>query len=54
MPVSWDEALDFVAKAFAIRRESGPAAIFHYRSGGSLGILKTLCDYFSEALDPSR
>lgn len=47
VPVSWDEALDFVAeRLLAIRRESGPAAIFHYRSGGSLGILKHLGEYF--------
>ncbi len=51
--VSWDEALDFVAeRLLAIRRESGPAAIFHYRSGGSLGILKTLCDHFFERFGP--
>src|SRR4029079_6799134 len=42
-----NEALAFVAERLtAIRRESGPAAIFHYRSGGSLGILKSLSDYF--------
>jgi anaerobic selenocysteine-containing dehydrogenase len=52
-PVGWDEALDFVAeRLLAIRRESGPAAIFHYRSGGSLGILKTLCDHFFERFGP--
>jgi anaerobic selenocysteine-containing dehydrogenase len=39
-PVGWDEALDFAAQRLvAIRAESGPAAIFHYRSGGSLGLL---------------
>ncbi len=53
LPVSWDEALDFVAeRLLAIRRESGPASIFHYRSGGSLGILKTLCDLFFERFGP--
>jgi anaerobic selenocysteine-containing dehydrogenase len=37
-PVSWDEALDFAGgELLRIRAESGPAAIFHYRSGGSLG-----------------
>ncbi len=52
-PVGWDQALDFVAeRLLAIRRESGPAAIFHYRSGGSLGILKTLCDHFFERFGP--
>jgi anaerobic selenocysteine-containing dehydrogenase len=53
-PASWDEALDFVAeRLLAIRRESGPAAIFHYRSGGSLGILKHLTDYFFERFGPT-
>ena len=53
-PVSWDEALDFVAqKLLAIRQESGPAAIFHYRSGGSLGILKLVTDYFFERFGPT-
>src|SRR5450755_3029938 len=36
----------------AIRRESGPAAIFHYRSGGSLGMLKMLSDWFFELWGP--
>jgi anaerobic selenocysteine-containing dehydrogenase len=53
VPVSWEEALDHVAEALLrIRRESGPAAIFHYRSGGSLGILKVLSDYFFELFGP--
>ena len=52
-PVSWDEALDFVAgRLTAIRAESGPAAIFHYRSGGSLGLLKMLSDLFFEKFGP--
>lgn len=51
--ISWDAALDLAAeKLTAIRRESGPAAIFHYRSGGSLGLLKTVPDYFFEKLGP--
>src|SRR5262249_30348911 len=46
-PISWDAALDLAAERLtAIRRESGPAAILHYRSGGSLGLLKHLSDYF--------
>ena len=46
-PVSWDEALDYAARRLLqIRAESGPAAILHYRSGGSLGILKALTDTF--------
>jgi len=52
-PVSWDQALDFAAaRLLAIRAESGPAAILHYRSGGSLGILKALTDAFFEAFGP--
>ncbi len=51
--VSWDEALDHVARSLvSIRGESGPASIFHYRSGGSLGILKVLSDYFFELFGP--
>ena len=53
-PVSWDEALDFAAsELLRIRAESGPAAIFHYRSGGSLGALKHLSDYFFEQFGPT-
>lgn len=53
VPIGWDEALDLAAERLVtIRRESGPAAIFNYRSGGSLGILKVLTDYFFEAFGP--
>jgi anaerobic selenocysteine-containing dehydrogenase len=53
VPVGWDEALDHVASGLRrIIDESGPAAIFHYRSGGSLGLLKVLSDYFFEQLGP--
>lgn len=53
VPVSWDEALDFVAeKLLKIRAESGPASIFHYRSGGSLGMMLSLTDYFWERFGP--
>ncbi|MGO9000166.1 MAG: molybdopterin-dependent oxidoreductase [Polyangiaceae bacterium] len=53
VPVGWDEALDFVAERLAtIKRESGPSAIFHYRSGGSLGLLKYLSDYFFALFGP--
>ena len=52
-PVSWDEALDFAAGELQrIRAESGPAAIFNYRSGGSLGALKHLVDYFFSEFGP--
>jgi len=51
--VSWEEALDFAAeRLLAIRAESGPASIFHYRSGGSLGILKGVTDIFFERFGP--
>ena len=53
VPATWDEALGFVAdRLLAIRAESGPAAILHYRSGGSLGMLKTLVDRFFELFGP--
>lgn len=53
VPVDLDEALDFVAaELLRIRKESGPAAIFHYRSGGSLGVLKTLSDWYFECFGP--
>jgi anaerobic selenocysteine-containing dehydrogenase len=51
--VSWDEALDFAAeRLLAIRREWGPAAIFHYKSGGSLGMLKAISEAFFERFGP--
>ncbi|MFQ5600124.1 MAG: molybdopterin-dependent oxidoreductase [Candidatus Krumholzibacteriia bacterium] len=53
--VGWDEALDCVASGLArIRHESGPQAVLHYRSGGSLGILKVLNDYFFECFGGAR
>ncbi len=52
-PVTWEVALDVVAKKLLqVRDESGPAAIFHYRSGGSLGILKHLTDLFFDEFGP--
>jgi anaerobic selenocysteine-containing dehydrogenase len=51
--VSWDEALGTIAdRLLAIRAESGPAAILHYRSGGSLGLLKSVVDHFWESFGP--
>lgn len=51
--IGWDEALDLAARRLVdIRRQSGPAAIFHYRSGGSLGMLKCLTDLFFERFGP--
>lgn len=52
-PAGWDEALELVAdRLVQVRSESGPAAIFHYRSGGSLGILKHLTDLFFDQFGP--
>src|SRR5262245_14441443 len=52
-PASWEHALDLIAKKLLqVRAESGPAAIFHYRSGGSLGILKHLTDLFFDQFGP--
>ncbi|MEZ4310299.1 MAG: molybdopterin-dependent oxidoreductase [Polyangiaceae bacterium] len=53
VPVSWDEALDTAASRLtAIRDEHGPAAIFHYRSGGTLGVLASLVDHFFQLFGP--
>jgi anaerobic selenocysteine-containing dehydrogenase len=52
-PVSWERALDVAAEnLLKISSESGPAAILHYRSGGSLGLLKNLADYLFESFGP--
>ncbi len=52
-PISWNDALDLAAaRLTAIRAESGPAAIFHYRSGGTLGMLTSLTDFFFERFGP--
>ena len=53
VPASWDEALDFVAAELTrIREESGPAAVMHYRSGGTLGLMKHVTDAFFERFGP--
>jgi len=52
---SWDEALERVASGLErIRRESGAEAVLHYRSGGSLGALKILNDWFFECFGGAR
>jgi len=52
-PVSWEQALDVAAeKMLRFRRESGPAAILHYKSGGSLGILKVAASHLFERFGP--
>lgn len=53
-PATWDEALDLVAeKMLRIHSESGPAAILHYRSGGTLGLVKFTTDLFFEKFGPT-
>jgi anaerobic selenocysteine-containing dehydrogenase len=53
-PASWDDALDLVAeKMLRIHSESGPAAILHYRSGGTLGLVKFTTDLFFERFGPT-
>ena len=43
--ISWESALDLAAeKLEAAKREFGPASILHYRSGGSLGMLKWVAE----------
>jgi len=52
--IGWDEALDLVAeKLQAYRAADGPASILHYRSGGSLGILKAVPSHFFECFGPT-
>ena len=52
-PVSWDDALDRVAeKMLRIKSESGGAAILHYRSGGTLGMMKFVTDAFFALFGP--
>lgn len=51
--ISWDEAIGHAAdRLLAIRAESGPAAVLHYRSGGSLGLVKTVVDLFWQSFGP--
>jgi anaerobic selenocysteine-containing dehydrogenase len=52
-PATWDEALDLIAERLtAIKRESGSAAIFHYRSAGGMGLVKNVTSYFFELFGP--
>ena len=53
VPCSVESALEHCAeRLLRIRTESGPAAILHYRSGGSLGLLKAIADRFFEHFGP--
>jgi anaerobic selenocysteine-containing dehydrogenase len=46
-PVSWEDALDgIVAGLWAIRKESGPLAVLHYKGSGSHGALSGLAEAF--------
>ncbi len=52
-PIGWDAALALAAEQLLrIRAESGPAAIFHYRSGGSLGMMANAVDLLFERFGP--
>ena len=52
-PISWNEALDRIAeRMLRIREESGPAALMHYRCGGSMGIMKHVTDWFFHRFGP--
>ena len=52
-PRSWDEVLPLIAEQMLrFREESGPAAILHYRCGGSMGFMKHVTDYFFERFGP--
>lgn len=51
--ISLESALDLAAEKLAqVRAESGPASIFYYASGGSLGILKGLGKRLFDAFGP--
>lgn len=52
-PATWSEALDLVAHKLAEARDRhGFSSIFHYQSGGSLGLLKQLNRHFFEIFGP--
>ncbi len=52
--IPWDAALDLAAERLTtIRRESGAEAIFHYRSGGSLGLMLGVVDRFFDHFGPT-
>lgn len=53
-PISWEQAFDEIAeKLLRYRAESGPASIFHYRCGGSMGIMKHVSDEFFRRFGPA-
>ncbi len=51
--IPFDEAIAIAAeKLQQVKVESGPEAIFHYRSGGSLGHLKHVVEHFFSVFGP--
>ena len=52
-PAAWDEVIELLSSRLSeIRSQSGPEAIFHYRSGGSLGALLSVVDDFFDRFGP--
>ena len=52
-PIGWDAVLDLLAEKLRDAREQhGAESIFHYRSGGSLGLMKQVTDTFFERFGP--
>ncbi|MBT9582689.1 molybdopterin-dependent oxidoreductase [bacterium] len=52
-PVSWEFAMDLCAqRLLQCREQSGAASIMHYRSGGSLGLLKQISELLFETFGP--
>ncbi len=52
-PIGWKEALDLLAEKLAWARDThGFDSIFHYQSGGSLGLVKLLNRRFFELFGP--
>lgn len=52
-PIGWDAALDLAAERLLhFRDRHGPESILHYRSGGSLGMLKMAADLLFERFGP--
>ena len=53
VPTTWEEALDLAAERLLhARQHHGPESILHYRSGGSLGMLKLLADALFHRFGP--
>lgn len=51
--ISFEDAMDIAAEyLLRVRKESGPAAIYHYRSGGNLGHLQLVVDQFWSRFGP--